>query len=370
MASRQKVIKRDWGRGFATAGRSKTCTLVSKDHFGPIPGVEVGMSWQFRIQASEVGVHRPPVGGIAGGEKVGCQSIVLAGGYEDDEDFGHKFFYTGSGGRDLSGNKRCSGQSFDQELTRFNKAIAISCAAAFNDKEGAEAKDWKKGKPIRVLRSYKFAKHSKFAPAVGVRYDGIYKCVRYWPQKGKAGFIVWRYEFRRDDKDPAPWEENAKKYSCIMKEDDDAEANSKSKRSVTQKAEDETDSSQAKKNKVTHDKAYEIEADILQLIDQDTANAKKWDELKTLKLRKDKWIEAVKEEFECFACCEIIFRPVTLPCGHNSCLKCLKRGFETLKECWTCRLKLEEDYEPKENVNENCAKTLLAIFPGYELNRK
>ncbi len=47
-----------------------------------------------------------------------------------------------------------------------------------------------------------------------------------------AGFIVWRFEFRRDDKDPAPWEENAKKYSCIMKEDDDAEANSKSKRNV------------------------------------------------------------------------------------------------------------------------------------------
>ena len=32
------------------------------------------------------GVHRPPVAGIAGKAKVGSQSIVLAGGYEDDED--------------------------------------------------------------------------------------------------------------------------------------------------------------------------------------------------------------------------------------------------------------------------------------------
>ena len=37
---------------------------------------------------------RPPVAGIAGSEKKGCQSIVLAGGYEDDEDNGDEFTYT------------------------------------------------------------------------------------------------------------------------------------------------------------------------------------------------------------------------------------------------------------------------------------
>ncbi len=31
---------------------------------------------------------------------------VLSGGYEDDKDEGEWFLYTGSGGRDLSGNKR------------------------------------------------------------------------------------------------------------------------------------------------------------------------------------------------------------------------------------------------------------------------
>ena len=44
----------------------------------------------------------------------GCQSIVLAGGYEDDTDNGDEFVYTGSGGRDLSGNKRTAKQSADQ----------------------------------------------------------------------------------------------------------------------------------------------------------------------------------------------------------------------------------------------------------------
>jgi E3 ubiquitin-protein ligase UHRF1 len=39
MPSRQKGgNKRDWGKGLATAGRSKTCTLVPNNHFGPIPG--------------------------------------------------------------------------------------------------------------------------------------------------------------------------------------------------------------------------------------------------------------------------------------------------------------------------------------------
>ena len=32
-----------------------------------------------------------------------------------------------------------------------HRALAINCHAPFNDKEGAESKDWKKGKPVRVV---------------------------------------------------------------------------------------------------------------------------------------------------------------------------------------------------------------------------
>lgn len=73
------------------------------------------------IQASEAGVHRPHVAGIHGRESDGAFSLVLSGGYEDDIDSGEEFFYTGSGGRDLSGNKRTAEQSSDQQLTRMNK---------------------------------------------------------------------------------------------------------------------------------------------------------------------------------------------------------------------------------------------------------
>ena len=138
---------RDWGKGFACQGRNKVCTKVSKNHFGPIPGIGVGQSWLMRIQVSEEGVHRPPVGGIAGTAKEGCQSLVLAGGYEDDVDNGDSFTYTGSGGRDLSGNKRCAEQSFDQKLDKSNAAIAMNCKVSFNPKDGGDAGDkWKEGK--------------------------------------------------------------------------------------------------------------------------------------------------------------------------------------------------------------------------------
>lgn len=68
-------------------------------------------------------MHRPHVAGIHGRENEGAYSIVLSGGYEDDEDNGDSFTYTGSGGRDLSGNKRTAEQSCDQQLTRMNRSV-------------------------------------------------------------------------------------------------------------------------------------------------------------------------------------------------------------------------------------------------------
>ena len=170
-SSQESSKKRDWGKGMATVGRTKVCAM-KKNHFGPIPGIEVGTQWLFRMQVSEDGVHRPPVGGIAGTEKEGCQSIVISGGYEDDVDNGEEFTYTGSGGRDLSGNKRTAKQSFDQTLDKVNGAIARNCYAEFDAVKGGDAgEDWQKGKEIRVVRgkSKKKKHENKFAPAEGNR---------------------------------------------------------------------------------------------------------------------------------------------------------------------------------------------------------
>nr|GMD29228.1 E3 ubiquitin-protein ligase ORTHRUS 2-like isoform X2 [Ipomoea batatas] len=91
--------------GMANASSGRTFVTVPKDHFGSIPaendpernqGVLVGESWKFRVECCQWGIHRPPVAGIAGQSKYGAQSVVLSGGYEDDEDHGEWFLYTGS----------------------------------------------------------------------------------------------------------------------------------------------------------------------------------------------------------------------------------------------------------------------------------
>jgi E3 ubiquitin-protein ligase UHRF1 len=50
--------------------------------------------------------------------------VVLSGGYEDDHDEGEWFLYTGSGGRDLSGNKRTNKVGSKHCLNRNQAAAA------------------------------------------------------------------------------------------------------------------------------------------------------------------------------------------------------------------------------------------------------
>ena len=97
-------------------------------------------------------------------------------------------------------------------MKRCNKALAISCAAEFCENGADAANRWRAGKPVRVLRSgngRKSAKKSPYLPTLGVRYDGIYKVVRYWPES-RQGLVVWRYLLRRDDETPAPWTDAGK----------------------------------------------------------------------------------------------------------------------------------------------------------------
>jgi len=52
----------------------------------------------FRVSYLVVLINfRPTVAGIQGNESIGCFSIALSGGYEDDLDYGESFTFTGSG---------------------------------------------------------------------------------------------------------------------------------------------------------------------------------------------------------------------------------------------------------------------------------
>jgi len=361
----------------------------------------VGMSWMFRMQISEEGLHRPPVAGIAGTAKLGCPSLILSGGYEDDVDSGDVFTYTGAGGRDLTGNKRTAEQSFDQKLDKSNAAIARNCKCRFDPKNGGDAGEkWREGKPIRVLRGYKGRKHSKYAPEQGVRYDGIYKCVKYWPEKGASNFIVWRYEMRRDDPTPSPWSKEGKKrieemgYELIYpegyleaqaekeKEKAGKEGKKGKKRKASQEEEGENsfvvddeekeeEKEEAKPAAKKAKKVFAIPEEWSRLIKEDTKNANIWAQVAEKEAANRKELtDFVEEIFGCIVCMDVVFKPVTTECKHNICLACLRRSFDAeTYSCSACREDLPKDLAKECHVNQECRAVLNKVFPGYEAER-
>ncbi|GAA6058745.1 hypothetical protein JCM10212_003433 [Sporobolomyces blumeae] len=160
--------------------------LYNPKQFGHIPGVPVGTHFASRMEASQAAVHAPVVAGISGRPDIGCWSIAVSGGYEDDVDLGYRLTFTGSGGRDLKGtvknpkNLRTAPQTADQTWDKLNAAL----------KRSVETK-----KHIRVLRGFKGK--SPFAPLEGYRYDGLYVATKAWKDVGASGFKVCRVSLIR-----------------------------------------------------------------------------------------------------------------------------------------------------------------------------
>ena len=79
------------------------------------------------------------------------------------------------------------------------RALARNCNASLDKNKGNESKDWKAGKPVRVVRNCKGRKHSKYAPEDGNRYDGIYKVMHFLLQSPKYCLClslnawIWRF---------------------------------------------------------------------------------------------------------------------------------------------------------------------------------
>ncbi|CAM4144940.1 YDG/SRA domain-containing protein [Vibrio neonatus] len=144
---------------------------MKKRIFGHIPDVKVGDKFNNRDLLSKAGVHGPTVAGISGSKYVGSDSIVLSGGYEDDEDFGDVIIYTGAGGQ--NSKKK---QVADQTLDSVNLSLAKSKTESL---------------PVRVVRGHNHK--SEYSPKSGYQYSGLYLVEDYWKEVGKAGYIIWRY---------------------------------------------------------------------------------------------------------------------------------------------------------------------------------
>jgi len=156
--------------------------MVTKRIFGEITGVTEGALFSSYAELNQAKVHTQTQAGISGSQLEGADSIVVSGGYEDDQDFGDEIIYTGHGGRDGSGK-----QIADQTLTRGNLALA---------------KNEIDNLPVRVIRGAH--KGNLFAPEVGYRYDGLYRVESHWIELGKSGFNVYRFKLVKQNNSLPP----------------------------------------------------------------------------------------------------------------------------------------------------------------------
>lgn len=145
----------------------------SRAFYGEVPGYPEGSTFPRRADAQRAGVHRPGQAGICGTKPFGAESIVVSGGYEDDEDLGDLIVYTGHGGQDER-KRQVEDQTFDHS---GNAALLTSSLT---------------GEPVRVIRGAHSG--STYAPASGYRYDGLYRVVDAWREAGRSGHQVCRYK--------------------------------------------------------------------------------------------------------------------------------------------------------------------------------
>ncbi|GJW20363.1 histone-lysine N-methyltransferase family member SUVH9-like protein [Tanacetum coccineum] len=126
---------------------------------GVIPGVHVGDIFFFRMELCVVGMHGQAQAGIdyltssqSFKRESIATSVIVSGGYEDDEDASNVIVYTGHGGQD------------------------------------------KHSRQVRVIRGFKYEGSASGKVYV---YDGLYKIVEAWFNVGKSGFGVFKFNLVR-----------------------------------------------------------------------------------------------------------------------------------------------------------------------------
>lgn len=151
---------------------------------GPVPGVEIGDIFFFRMEMCVVGLHAPSMAGIDYMTLRGdlekdpiALSIVSSGGYEDDTDSSDVLIYSGQGGITNSKDKQVA--VTDQKLERGNLALERSL---------------QRGNEVRVIRGLK----DDTTPNSKVYiYDGLYKIQESWTERGKSGGNMFKYKLVR-----------------------------------------------------------------------------------------------------------------------------------------------------------------------------
>jgi len=151
-------------------------------------GLEPGQWWPLQICALRDGAHGSKMAGISGTGDDGCYSVVVSGGksaahghgdYKDIDNF-ETLWYSGTVALDKPGR-----DASRPVVTPGTNALITSGNSYRRHGEGS--------RPVRVLRA-KGA--SKYAPLVGLRYDGLYWVVDY-EQVGNVQNGYYRFQLKR-----------------------------------------------------------------------------------------------------------------------------------------------------------------------------
>lgn len=145
-------------------------------------GCTVGDWWPLQIAACRDGAHGSIMGGIArGGPNGAATSIVISGGYKGlDQDHGDTILYSGSGP-----DSEKNADRHNATITAASKAMQTTHAL---------------GEPIRVFRGSK--SDWKYAPDIGLRYDGLYRINRVLTSINHNGGAYIRFELKRLENQP------------------------------------------------------------------------------------------------------------------------------------------------------------------------
>lgn len=139
-------------------------------------GLLVGDWWPFQICALRDGAHGSLMSGIAGTMDTYAFSIVISGKYADlDIDRGDVILYSDSKAKENTNAKRPNVSGSTEAMRRTHKF----------------------GKPLRVLRSAGL--DSKWAPSVGLRYDGLYMITDVETKHNTLGGAYYRFRLEREE---------------------------------------------------------------------------------------------------------------------------------------------------------------------------
>ena len=146
---------------------------------------------------------------------------------------------------------------------------------------------------------------------------GLYKVVKYWPEKGKKGFIVWRYLFRRDDPSPAPWTEEGQarmeeqglsliypagylELQAQLQKEKEKRKSGENEEEEEEEHEDKPTSTPAKKKAKT---IYNISAEWKEMFQKDERNVKIWSDVQDKEAANKKELtDYIEELFNCIIC--------------------------------------------------------------------